>query len=339
MYDTMNGTKNQPPDVGDRLTGERYAWKEKRKKVRRLARLYDKAGYAKYAERARNCATRLQFYAMESGEKQLFSANFCKLRLCPMCIARRAMRAGYKLSQVLDKVEADHEGTIFLFLTLTVKNCPGKDLGDTIGLLTEAWDRLRKQRAIERSIKGWFRAIEVTRPKLDEYHPHIHAILAVEPSYLARKSETYIKQAEWVERWQKALRVPYKPSVRIQTTRGKGQASGGKAAALEAAKYATKDSDYIDAKLTEEQGAKIVDDYTRGLWRRRLTAYGGWLKEAARALDAEDLEDGDLVHVEPDTIRADVADYIETYDWHFGAGDYVLTSRVVNPLKVVRSDE
>ncbi len=320
------------------LTGEKYDWKNKRRKERKLARLFDKAGYPRYAERVANCASQLQFYAMESGEKQLLSANFCKLRLCPMCAARRAMRAGWKLSQVLDKVESDHEGVVFLFLTLTVKNCPGKDLGATIGLLTKAWERLLDQKAMERAVKGWFRAVEITRPKLDEYHPHIHAILAVEPSYLAKKSETYITHADCVERWQKALRVPYKPSVRIQTTKAKGQASGGRAAALEAAKYATKDSDYIDDRLTEEQGAKIVDDYTRALHRRRLTAYGGWLKDAARALDAEDLEDGDLVHVEPDTIRADVADYIETYHWHFGVGDYVLTSRVVNPLKVVRND-
>jgi len=276
--------------------------------------------------------------AMEDGTKQLNAANFCQLRLCPLCIARRAKKSVYLLSRVMDKVEVDHEGALFLFLTLTMKNCSGDQLGDTIGLLTKAWDRLMKHRKVQRSIKGWFRAVEITRPGLDEYHPHIHAILVVEPPYFARKAGLYITQGEWVERWQTALRSDYKPSVRVQTTKAKGEVSGGKAAALEAAKYATKDSDYIDPRLPERQAADIVETYTKALRRRRLTAYGGWMKEAAHELDADDLENGDLVHIEKDIIRADVADLIEDYGWHFGAGDYVLTSRRVNPLKVVRKD-
>ena len=44
------------------------------------------------------------------------------------------------------------------------------------------------------------------------------------------------------------------------------------------------------------------------------------------------------VHIDQETIRGDVADLIEEYHWHFGAGDYVLTDRRINPLKVVRQD-
>ena len=72
--------------------------------------------------------------------------------------------------------------------------------------------------------------------------------------------------------------------------------------------------------------------------RRRLTAFGGWLKEAAKALDVGDLDDGDLVHVESDTIREDVADYITTYNWHLGAGNYVLAQRELNPFKVIETN-
>lgn len=336
MNDSTILTDAQGEVIGQQLT-DRYQWTGNRRKGRRLARLY-KPNYPQYAARAEMCATHLQFYAMENGDKQLLSANFCHLRLCPMCTSRRAMRAAYKLSQVLDKVQVDYVGTLYLFLTLTVKNCTGDKLGETIGQLTKGWYRLMDNRQIERSIKGWFRAVEITRNKKDgTYHPHVHAILAVEPAYMSRKSGLYIPQSEWVGRWQKALRIDYKPSVRIQVTKAKGEYSGARAAAEEAAKYVVKDSDYIDPKLPDEVAAQIVRDYTEALHRRRLTAFGGWLKEAARALDVGDLDDGDLVHVEPDTIRADIADYIETYDWHFGAGDYVLTDRRPNPLKVTRS--
>ena len=105
---------------------------------------------------------------------------------------------------------------------------------------------------------------------------------------------------------------------------------------MEAAKYAVKDSDYIDPNLSEAEAVRIVKDYTEALHRRRLTAFGGWLKTAAKALDAENLDDGDLVHTEDETIRADIADFITTYDWHFGAGNYVLTDKQVNPLKLQR---
>lgn len=318
-----------------RLEQERFAWRDERGKVRLLARLYKKGDYLDYAERAKSCATRLQFYAMENGDKQLFSANFCHLRLCPMCTARRARRAAFKLSQILNRIEADHEGVTFLFLTLTVESCTGDKLGDTIGLLTKAWDRLMKQRPVMAAVKGWFRAIEITRGKETGYHPHIHAILAVEPDYFKRSSGKYITQADWVERWKKAARLPYKPIVHVERTKDK---KNGMGAALEAAKYATKDEDYIDPELPEAETVQIVKDYTEALYRRRMTAFGGWMKEVAKLYDAGDLDDGDLVHTEPITIREDIADFIETYEWHFGVGDYILTDRRVNPLKVVRKD-
>lgn len=306
-------------------------------KTIRIAELYDKGGFPLYAERARTCATWLQFYAMESGEKQLSAANFCQLRLCPMCTARRAKRAAYKLSQVMDLVSAEHPDTRYLFLTLTIRNVPGPELGDAIGQLTRAWERLQGGRQVERSIGGWFRAVEVTR-KGKGYHPHLHAILAVLPAYFDKKAGLYISHDEWLRRWQKALRVDYKPSVRIQVAKVKGERSGGRAAALEAAKYAVKDSEYIDSKLPEARAVEILTDYTNALHRRRLTAFGGWMKDVAKRLDAGDLDDGDLVHIEKDTIREDLAEFVDTYNWHFGAGDYILSARQINPLRLERKE-
>lgn len=320
-------------ETGELLTlkDDKFPWLERRVKTVRLSRLYGLAGYPDYELRAGTCATWIQFGVMADGEKRLSAANFCQLRLCPMCISRRARKAAVKLSQVLDQVESQH-GAMFLFLTLTIKNVPGYELGAAISQLTTAWHKLVRHRDVEAAVKGWFRTIEITR-KGKGYHPHIHAILAVTPEYFARKSGLYIPHDEWVRRWRLALKADYDPSVRIQMAKAKGEISGGLAAALEAAKYAVKDEDYIDKRLKDKEAAAIVRDYTEALHRRRLTAYGGWLKEAAKEMDAENLEDGDLVHVE-DTIREDVAELIETYNWHFGAGDYILTSRQVNPLKV-----
>ena len=334
-YDSKLQVAVSPEGEVMTLQDDRFPWAERKVKTVRLAKLYQKAGYPEYSQKAATCSTWLQYGVSADGSKQLSAANFCQLRLCPLCIARRAKRAAFKLSQVLDLVEGEH-GAMFLFLTLTVRNVPGDALGGTLGELTRAWARLMDHRHIQAAVKGWFRAIEITRnPKDGTYHPHIHAILAVPPGYFTRGEGLYIEQSEWVDRWQKALRADYRPLVSIQTAKAKGEFVGGRAAAVEAAKYAVKDSDYIDDRLAEAEAGRIVTDYTEALHRRRLTAYGGWLKAAAKALEAEDLEDGDLVHVD-DTVREDVAELIETYNWHFGAGDYVLTARQVNPLKLQR---
>ncbi len=324
------------------LADERFSWREKKVKTVLLSDLYGKAGYQEYAERARSCCTWIQFAEWEDGRKKLSAANFCQLRLCPMCTARRARKAAWKLSQVLNMVEFVH-GAKFLFLTLTIKNVPGWELGAALEQLSKAWYRFMDQRQIERSIKGWFRAIEITRNGRN-FHPHIHAILAVEPDYFSResrKSGKYLNQSDLIDRWQKALQVDYRPSVRIQTTKakagtGEARAAGCYKASLEAAKYSVKDEDYIDPKLPEKLAVEILRDYTIALHRRRLTAFGGWMKEAAKALDADNLEeDKDLVHAdEEDSIRDDVADLIKTYNWHFGAGDFILARRETNPLKI-----
>jgi len=325
------------------LEDKRFNWRDRKVKTVYLSELYEKAGYPEFAERARTCATWLQYGVSAEGEKQLSAVNFCQLRLCPMCLARRARKSAWKLSQVLNLVEQEH-GARFLFLTLTMKNVPGDKLGEALSQLTEAWDRFLAQRQIERSVKGWFRAIEITRSGRN-YHPHLHVILAVEPDYFSResrKSGKYLNQSDLIDRWQRALRVDYRPSVRIQTTKakagtGEARAAGCYKASLEAAKYAVKDEDYIDPRLPEKLAVEILRDYTTALRRRRLTAFGGWMKIAARALDAENVEDDkDLVHADEDSLREDVAELIETYHWHFGAGDYILARREANPLKVNR---
>lgn len=256
-----------------------------------------------------------------------------------MCAARRAKKAVFKLSQVMNAVEAEHPGCRFLFLTLTILNVRGDGLSIGLERLTKGWYRLMEQRAIERAIKGWFRAIEVTRNfKNGTYHPHIHAILVVEPEYFVHDSPLWITQEEWRMRWAKAARLPYEPWVHIRVTSERkandDDDSPSHPATVEAAKYATKDSEYIDPRLSLDLAAKIVTTYTEALRRRRLTAYGGWMKEAARRFGAENVEeDKDLVHIDDNYVRDDVADMFETYKWHFGAMDYILTSRELNPDK------
>lgn len=318
------------------LHDDRFPWREKKVKTLRLAKLYHKAGYVDYSRKCASCSTWLQYGVSADGTRQLSAANFCQLRLCPLCIARKAKKSAYKVSKVLDKVQEDHPEVRYLFLTLTIRNVPGDRLNAALDEMLQGWDRLMRQRKIQRTIKGWFRAVEITRNMTKKtYHPHIHVILAVPPEYFT--DGFYLEHSELVARWKLAVRADYSPSIDIRAARSKGDYVAGRAAAVEAAKYAVKDEEYIDADLPEAEAVEIVRDYTAALFKRRLVAFGGWLKEAAKELDADKLgeEGDDLVHLN-ETVREDVADLIETYNWCFGAGDHILTRREVNPLKIQR---
>lgn len=299
-------------------------------KANRLVQLYHLAGYESYADRVETCSTWLQF-RVQGDVRELASANFCKLRLCPICIARGASARAKLVSRVMDTVQREHHCQ-YVFLTLTVANVPGDKLGAAISQLTAAWNRLMQQRPVARAAHGWFRALEITRnPAQGNYHPHIHALIAVEDDYFRRSAGLYLSHDDWVARWRKALKVDYNPSVRItKTTKDKD----GKGAVLEAAKYVTKDSEYIDDRLSDGDAAQIVADYTRALHHRRLTAFGGWLKEVALRLKADDLDAVDLRNADDGAIREDLAVMVEEYGWHFGAGDYVLARRYLSPLRI-----
>lgn len=311
--------------VTEVLQDTKYPWVERKKKTLRLADIYKLAGYVREVEMAKSCARQLEYFAMKDGRRTLQRAIFCKLRLCPMCGARRAKKAALQLSKALTWVEEQHPGVQYLFLTLTVKNCKPSELGDTLTLLLTAFSKLRRHRPVARAIKGWYRAVEITRSK-GLYHPHIHMIIAVEPDYFERSKGLYLTQKDWEAHWQSALGVTYKPRVDIRAAHKRGEKKAELAAAQEAAKYATKDSDYLAPNIPEAEAVEVVKTYTEALRGRRLIAVGGWMKDAMQALNLNP-EDDDLVHINDDAIREDVAELVEVYRWSFGLSDYRLLYR------------
>lgn len=320
------------------LHDPKFPWRDKKAKTYRLAHLYDLAGYPQYGDRVAACASWLEYAVTPNPDdvagdplRALHKACFCDLRLCPMCNARKAKRASILLQRVLDAGLKVWHGSQYIFLTLTVENVDGAALGQTVADLCKAWARLMDNRPVKAAFLGWFRAIEITRNAEDStYHPHIHAILMTKFGYFRRKNGLYIHHDEWVTRWRDALRVDYLPSVDIRATRAKEakRKSKEQAAAEEAAKYATKDAEFIGAGVPETLGAEIVRTYTEGLRRKRLTAFGGVLKDIAKALEADNLDEGDLVHL-PDEDAAEDATAYEWYRWHLGVNDYIL-DRVIS---------
>lgn len=273
------------------------------------------------AARLQECSTSLVFRRYETGERRLHSMNSCRVRLCPLCTWRRSMRTYANNKRIFDYIAADGKKYGYVLLTLTMKNVRAKELSSSIDSLLYAFKLLAKTVPFKKAVKGWYRGLEVTHnvdplsKSYDTYHPHLHVVLCVLPSYFT--SRNYMSQDAWVQLWKKCLNVDYNPVVDVRKIKN---VSDSKAVA-EVSKYPVKDSDvlvYDDWDLTVSTVAAL----DKALANRRLIAYGGILKDAKKELALADEENGDLVNI-GDDVAPDSDFVLEFYYWHTGYRQFV----------------
>jgi plasmid rolling circle replication initiator protein Rep len=320
-------------------------WRRQHFKAQALAKLYHRIGMDGQSAKVAGCGTVLNFQKGADGKLHLSGGNFCHDRLCPACLARDSRQRAAELMQVLTEYQARYPGTQYIFLTLTVRNCTASELSATLDKLSTAWNLLMKRRPVQRAVRGWFRAIEITRNNEQDsewygtFHPHIHAIFAVPKYYFRRSDGLYITHEQWRQWWAEALGVDYLPEVRVQATKGKVRGRDGKperkikrelAAALEAAKYAVKDADYVLNGHSDEENASIVESYHVALRGRRLIAYGGGLKTVKEELKAKKMSEVCGVG-EDDRV-------IYVYKWDNEKGNYVFSGKDVRFADIVADD-
>lgn len=248
------------------------------------------AEFERYALRMASCSGLLRFgwsTLMETGETRLRlrSAQFCRVRHCPVCQWRRTLMWQARFYQALPKIVADYPSSRWLFLTLTVRNCAIDDLGETLTAMNSAFQRLKDRKEFA-PVQGWIRATEVTRGKDGSAHPHFHCLLMVPPSWFTRD---YVKQARWVELWRDCLRVNYEPNIDIRAVKTKtGEVVANVAEQLQSAvaetlKYSVKPEDMAN-------DPEWFLELTRQLHKRRFISTGGELKNVLQ-LDRETNED------------------------------------------------
>ncbi|CAM7126174.1 protein rep [Escherichia coli] len=248
------------------------------------------AEFERYALRMASCSGLLRFgwsTLMETGETRLRlrSAQFCRVRHCPVCQWRRTLMWQARFYQALPKIVADYPSSRWLFLTLTVRNCAIDDLGETLTAMNSAFQRLKDRKEFA-PVQGWIRATEVTRGKDGSAHPHFHCLLMVPSSWFTRD---YVKQARWVELWRDCLRVNYEPNIDIRAVKTKtGEVVANVAEQLQSAvaetlKYSVKPEDMAN-------DPEWFLELTRQLHKRRFISTGGVLKNVLQ-LDRETNED------------------------------------------------
>lgn len=332
-YNILSDTKSN---------GDENPWRIKKINSLLLSESYKRLELNKKSFRVKNCGEVLSFKKYLDGNLKLHQANFCKIRLCPMCAWRRSLKIFGQVSKIMDRAVQEKEFD-YLFLTLTVQNCNPNELNDSITKLMAAFKELNRTKEFKTIVKGYFRALEVTHnlnsdsKSYDTYHPHFHCILVVNKSYCKKQ---YLTQNQWTSIWKKCLKADYTPIVHI--TKFKSSDSNElKKSIAETAKYSVKDSDFIiklDDKYSHQLSNKELDDINlelskltdnsvkildKALANRRLTAFGGILKQYHKELNLDDIENGDLINTDNEELREDLTYIIVRYGWHIGLKNYI----------------
>lgn len=236
--------------------------------------------FKKYASRIYDCSTILKF-APTPEKLVLKHAYFCRVRYCPVCQWRRSLLWRAVMFQQLPKIKEKYPTYRWVFLTLTVKNPHVTELRETLKAMNAAWQRMAQTKRFRGVVKGFIRTTEVTRGKDGDMmaHPHFHALLLVQSNYFTNK---YIKQLEWVEMWQKALRVDYAPSVYVKAVKPskEGKDDNLDKAICETLKYSVKPSD-----IAQDDEGGWLHEMTRQTLNMRFIATGGVLKGVLKPED------------------------------------------------------
>lgn len=281
-------------------------WDKHRNNCDLVRNNYEAGDYEKIASRMAECSRILDF-ALTQGtlEQRIFklkAAKFCRVRLCPVCQWRRSLMWVSRFYKVIPKIRKDYPNHKFIFLTLTVENCPIDELRETINWMHKAWRNL-----VDRKIFpgiGWIRSTEVTKSKDGKAHPHFHCMILVPKSYF--KSRKYINQKQWTELWKKSLKVDYDPIVDVRTAKLKPQSEKRLVRELdrdlnederttfgliECLKYSVKESDLIN-------DVPWLIELTKQLHKTRAIALGGVIKEYLSKDEPEDLVHTDMADIE-----------------------------------------
>jgi plasmid rolling circle replication initiator protein Rep len=263
------------------------SWDQHRASADQVKELYKLTEFFRYSKRIDECSKWLLF-ALKAGDEgelklKLQEAKFCRVRHCSVCQWRRSLMWRARFFQALPRIDEAYPTGRWIFLTLTVKTCPIKELRDTLTLMNKAWNLLTKRR--EFSVLGFIKSVEVTRSADGYAHPHFHCLLFVPAGYF---SHGYISQAKWTDLWQSCLKIQYQPVVHVVSVKAKQKAgavdkkAGLLAAVCETLKYSVKEDDLVADPLW-------LEELTSQLHKTKAISVGGVLKEYLSEQEPEDL--------------------------------------------------
>lgn len=217
------------------------------------------------AEKVLYCGTQFTVSTEEDLEK-ITSANFCRLRLCPMCQRRKSLKTYADISKLVEALP----NRTWVHMVLTVQNVTSGQLQSTISHLFKSSTKLlRKNAAMKHAFNGALRCCEVTYNATNgTYHPHLHLLLTGDKS-LNHNSKKRISKRQLADYWKDAAELDYTPQVHLDYTVDSGVVA-------EIAKYCVKP---LQLDLSPALRAVVLTDLYVALYGRRLIQTYGEIRK------------------------------------------------------------
>ena len=327
--ETTTGTGEILQDFS--TTGKERPWKIHKQENLRLVEIYKMTKEKKLNLISdsrlfdlEHCADTLLFVENGERKRKLKQAIFCRVRLCPVCQWRRSLKMFGQVKKITDKILESDKSIRFIFGTFTIKNCVAEDLETCINILNNKFLYLVSRnktfapaKKLKQNLLGYLKAVEVTYNSKDKtYHPHLHVIFAVRNTFFS-SSKYYMSKKEWINLWQQALGVDYKPQTDIRAIK-----SGTAKAVAEVAKYPVKTAPILS--LSDDEAIKVLKTLTLSLNKKRFVSYGGIFKTVKQELKLADVEtDKDLVNTDIEQQERFNAVTAVLFKYNFKFGCYI----------------
>lgn len=278
IADRPGKSNDSSPSLSE-LSPRDKPWDVHRAESDQIANNYRGSEFERYAQRIDDCAQFLAFGLVPNTDEgayhfKLRTARFCRVRTCMVCAWRRSLMYKARAFKVLPKLLSDYPTARYLFVTLTLKNCPVYELRNSILHLNESFRRLSKLKHFP--AVGYLKTVEVTRGRRGDAHPHLHILMMVKPSYF---SHGYVKKKEWCAWWKRACKVDYVPLIDVQVIKPKDSPL---VLLAEVVKYQTKPNDLIFADRA------WFLEYTHQVHRTNAFALGGVFKDYFKELEKKE---------------------------------------------------
>lgn len=285
---TINQQPTQKQNSDDFVNSKSFKLHPKKLQTLEIAKLYRNIGDYKKSRNIFYCAKDVELWA---DSKKIKYISSCRSRMCPACAWRKSIKL-YKKALYAAMNALKVQNINFIFVTLTIKNCSGDNLYNTVDKLLKAYRMLMKRGKLSKTL-GSIKSLEITvNWKNMSYHPHLHIVFAVPDDYFINP-ELYITIEELRKNWADKLKIAdenYRKTLQVDI-KTFGNTYTLLKSLKEITKYMLKYGDLADTSINinkRSEALNFIDNATKG---RRMVEFTGIFRQKEGEKPKKELEE------------------------------------------------